>query len=319
MLKRWRFGGSAGVFALFVGGTVCVLHAQSVPVYKVETHLVDTTVSVHDAEGGLVPGLSQEDFTVSEDGVPQRIRFFAHDAQLPLSIGLVIDVSGSQERFVKAHEEDIETFLREVVEPNDRVFTVCFGNHLRLVSDWNDSVPAIVSGIRSFDKGRRDFPELGPKEDREEGTALHDAVFYSVAERLADIRQRRKVLLVFSDGEENASEHDLLDSIEAAQNGNVLVYAIRYTELHHGKMKPRDRYGVRVLQHLTAATGGKSYDVQATKVTEAFAEIAGDLRSLYAVAYQSTNRTRDGVFRKVVIGVNRPGILVRARSGYSAR
>ncbi len=293
--------------------------AQGIPVLQVETHLIDTTLSVHDADGRIVTGLTRDDFTVVEDGVPQKIRFFAHDNQLPLSIGLIIDESGSQEKFVKEHEKDIEAFLHQVLEPNDQAFALCFGNHLRLVSDSDSSAPAIMDGIRSFDKGDMEFPEIGPKEERELGTALYDAVFYSITEKLAAIHQRRKVLVVFSDGEENSSEHDLLDAIEAAQNADVLIYAIRYTELKHGKMDARDRYGVRALDHLTTQTGGKTFDFHATNLKQAFAEIAGDLRSLYDLAYQSTNPTRDGTYRKVVIQATRPGLTIRARTGYYAK
>jgi Ca-activated chloride channel family protein len=293
--------------------------AQNVPVIHVETHLIDTTLSVRDAEGRIVSGLTQDDFTVVEDSVPQKIRFFAHDTQLPLSIGLIIDESGSQEKFVKEHEKDIETFLKQVLEPSDQAFALCFGNHLRLVSDFTDSAPAIMDGVRSFDKGNMDFPELGPKEERELGTALYDAVYFSITEKLAAIHQRRKVLLVFSDGEENSSEHDLIDAITAAQNADVLVYAIRYTELKHGKMDARDRYGMRALDHLTSQTGGKTFDFHETNLKQAFNEIAGDLRSLYDVAYQSTNPTRDGTYRKVVIQATRPGLTVRARAGYYAK
>ncbi len=293
--------------------------AQGIPDIKVETHLIDTTLSVHDANSRIVTGLTQEDFTVVEDGIPQKIRFFAHDNQLPLSVGLIIDESGSQDKFVKEHEKDIEAFLKQVLEPDDQAFALCFGNHLRLVSDSSSSPSAIMDGIRSFDKGNMDFPEIGPKESRELGTALYDAVFFSITEKLATIHQRRKVLVVFSDGEENSSEHDLLDAIETAQNADVLIYAIRYTEMKHGKMDPRDRYGMRALDHLTTQTGGKTFDFHATNLKQDFAEIAGDLRSLYDLAYQSTNPTRDGTYRKVVIQATRPGLSVRARTGYYAR
>lgn len=294
-------------------------HAQGVPVIQVETHLIDTTLSVHNADGGLVKGLTQDDFTVVEDGIPQKIRFFAHDTQLPLSIGLIIDESGSQEKFVKEHEKDIEAFLHQVLEPTDQAFALCFGNHLRLVSDSTSSARTIMDGIHSFDKGNMDYPEIGPKEERELGTALYDAIFYATTEKLANIHQRRKVLVVFSDGEENSSEHDLLDAIEAAQNADALIYAIRYTELKHGQMDARDRYGMRALDHLTTQTGGKTFDFHATKLKQDFAEIAGDLRSLYDIAYQSTNPTRDGTYRKVVIQATRPGLTVRGRTGYYAR
>lgn len=297
--------------------------AQDIPVFKSETHLIDTTVSVHDANGGLVQDLTKDDVSILEDGVPQTIQFFSHADQLPLSIGLIVDVSGSQEKFLKKHEHDIADFLKQTLTPQDKAFAVCFGNSLRLVTDWsagaiNDQA-AILAALHSFDKGDRDFPILGPKEDRELGTALNDAVFFATTEKMADIHQRRKVLVVFSDGEENSSEHDLIDAIEAAQNADVLVYAIRYTELEHGKMNARDRYGMRELDHLTAQTGGKSYDSHSMKVSQAFAEISGELRSLYAVAYHSTNPAHDGTFRKVVIQPKRPNIVLRARTGYYAQ
>jgi Ca-activated chloride channel family protein len=304
---------------MLLSGTCSSVSGQTVATIQVETHLIDTAVSVHDGDGRVVSGLSQGDFTVVEDGVPQKIRFFAHDNELPLSIGLIIDESGSQEKFVKEHENDIDAFLRQVLEPSDQAFAVCFGNHLRLVSDSTSSASAIMDGVRGFDKGNTDFPEIGPKEKRELGTALYDAVYFGIMEKLANIHRRRKVLVVFSDGEENSSEHDLLDAIEAAQNSDVMVYAIRYTDMKHGKMDARDRYGMRVLDHLTGQTGGKTYDYHATNLKEAFAEIAGDLRSLYQVAYQSTNPTRDGSYRKVVIQTTKPGLTVRARAGYYAR
>jgi len=298
-------------------GTV-PLRAQNFPTIKVETNLIDTTFSVRDPSGQLVHGLSKNDFTVTEDGVPQTIRFFFHDTQLPLSIGLIIDASGSQDKFIKEHEKDIAAFLHQVLEPNDQAFAVCFGNHLRMVSDYTASVPTILSGIHQFNKGARNFPELGPKEERDLGTALNDAVYYSVTEKLAGIHQRRKAIIVFSDGEENSSEHDLLDSIEAAQNADVLVYAIRYTELHSARMSARDRYGVRVLDHITTETGGRSFDAQ-SNLKQAFSEIADDLRSLYDLAYQSTNSVRDGAYRKIVIRTTQPGLTVRARTGYYAK
>lgn len=292
--------------------------AQNVPVIHAETHLIDTTVSVHNAEGGLVQDLSKEDLTVLEDGVPQTIRFFSRAEQLPLSIGLIIDASGSQEKFVKDHEHDVATFLQEILQAQDQAFAICFGNHLRMVSDWTNTKEPLLAGIHRFDRGDYNFPEIGPVEERELGTALNDAVYFSVADKLADAHQQRKVLVVFSDGEENSSEHDLVDTIEAAQNANVMVYAIRYTETTKGKMNARDRYGMRELEHLTAQTGGKTYDAHAMKLSEAFAEIAGELRSLYTVAYQSTNHEHDGTFRKVVIRPNRPGLVLRARAGYYA-
>jgi Ca-activated chloride channel homolog len=297
--------------------------AQEVPVFHSETHLIDSTISVHDASGGLVQDLKQEDLTVVEDGIPQTIQFFSRAEQLPLSIGLIFDGSQSQAKFNKEHEHDLADFLKRILVPEDNVFVLGFGNHLRLLSDWtsgsNDNQEAFRDALHRYDKGDKDQPEIGPIEERDLGTALNDAIYYSISEKMQGIEHRRKVLIVFSDGEENSSEHDLIDTIEAAQDANTLVYAIRYTELKHGKMDARDRYGMRELDHLTTQTGGKTYDSHAMKVSAAFAEIAGELRSLYTVAYHSTNPEHDGAFRKVVVKSLRPGIVVRARAGYYAK
>lgn len=295
------------------------VHAQEISTLKVETHLIEMTVSIHDTAGGYVPDITKDDLTVSEDGVPQTIRFFAPAERLPLSIGLLIDASGSQDRFLRDHERDVAAFLREVLTPEDRSFAVCFGNHLRLVSDWTNDGTAIATNLRRFDEGERNFPELGPKEERDLGTALNDAVFYAATERMAGNHERRRVLVVFSDGEENSSEHDLIDAIEASQDADVVVYAIRYTEVGKHGMSARDRYGARELDHLTEQTGGRAYDAHAMQVSEAFRQIAGDLRSLYSVGYYSTNTVRDGRFRKVVIGSRRGGLVLRSRTGYYAR
>lgn len=232
---------------------------------------------------------------------------------------MLIDESGSQEKFVKAHEEDIEAFLTSTLQPADQAFAVCFGNHLRLASDNSSSVAELLSGVHAFDKGKYDFPEIGPEERRDLGTALYDAVYFGIQEKLLQPTQRRKVLLIMSDGEENSSEHDLLDAIEAAQDANVIIYALRYTDAKKGAYSPRDHYGARVLDHLAAQTGGKTYDVSSTNVKQAFAEIAGELRSIYEVAFQSTNPVRDGQFRKVTIRAMRPDLVVRSRPGYVAR
>ena len=130
------------------------LAAQNVPVFKSETHLIDTTVSVHDTNGGLVQNLTKDDLSILEDGVPQTIQFFSHADQLPLSIGLIVDVSGSQEKFLKEHERDIADFLRQTLAPEDKVFAVCFGNNLRLVTDWSADQTAILAALHSFEIGR---------------------------------------------------------------------------------------------------------------------------------------------------------------------
>ncbi len=285
---------------------------------QVQSHLIEMTAAVRDARGEPVTGLGQAAFSITEDGAPQTVRYFAQGRELPLSIGLIVDASGSQEKFVKAHEQAVEAFLREILEPKDQALAVCFGNHLRLVSDWTNSAAALTAALHRFDKGDRDFAEVGPKEERELGTALYDAVYFPLAERFGTGAERRKVLLLLTDGEENASEHDLLDAIHAAQDGNVLIYAVRTTTAKADRMDARDRYGVRALEHLTEESGGRVFDASTTRLEDDFAEIATELRSLYELGYYSTHHERGVQFRKVTVGLEDKQLQVRARSGYTS-
>lgn len=285
---------------------------------QVNSRLISTTLTVRDDKGKLVTNLPQEAFHIQEDGRDQAVRYYASQRELPLSIALIADVSPSQDKFFKEHEREIEEFLKTVMEPRDRAFAVCFGNHLRLVTDWTNDPRQVTESVHRFNKGDRSGPELGPQEQRELGTALYDAVYFSVTEKMEAEREHRRVLIVFSDGEENSSEHDLIDAITAAQGADTLVYALRTTENKESKMTARDRYGMRALDHMTQATGGQSFDVRVVKPKDAFRSIADDLKSLYEIGYYSNNPARDKRFRKVVITAGE-GTTVRAREGYTPR
>jgi Ca-activated chloride channel family protein len=305
-------------------GVSAVLSAQQAPgpVFRSETHLVDFTFSVRRPDGTLVEGLSQEDFQISEDGVPQKIAFFGKENELPLSLGLIVDASDSQSRFIKRHHKDIESFLKMVVQPKDEVFSICFGNHLRLTNDNTSSISTVIDGLQRFDKGDRDFQELAADDNRDKqsggGTALYDAIYYSVNQKLAHAQGRRRALILFSDGEENASAHDLLEAIDAARENDTLIYAIRYTD-EGNRRTPHARQGMAAMHHLSAETGGSDFDALHTDVKQAFEQIAEQLRSLYSVAYHSTHTKRDGTFHRVVITTSNPEFTVQARTGYYAR
>lgn len=195
-----------------------------------------------------------------------------------------------------------------------------FGNHLRLVSEATPKGSAIASGLEAFAKGDHDFPQIGPKEEREGGTALYDAIYFSIAEKLQKAGERRRALLVFSDGEDNSSEHDLLDVLEEAQDTGTLVYCIRYTQKEHGRLTARNKYGMRVMRHIATLTGAADFDAPATDLPAVFAQIGNELRSMYQIGYVSTNgQPHDGSFRKVTVLCKRPRAVVRAKSGYYAQ
>ncbi len=295
------------------------LGAQDTPAFRTSVNLANITAVVRSTSGKLLPDVSKEEFDVVEDGDPQDIKFFARKSELPLSLGLVVDVSGSQEHFLKQHDRDIQTFLREVLRPKDQAFAVCFGNHLRLVSDFTSSIPELMDGFARFAKGSRNFPEIGPLESRDLGTAFYDAIYFSAKEKLASASAQRRALIVFSDGEDNSSEHDLLDAIEAAQSADSLVYCIRYTRKEHGKTTARNRYGMRAIKHIADQTGAADYDGLATSLPEVFVSIGEELRSLYEIGYVSTHAQGKPGFRTVTVRCRRPDSIVRAKSGYYVR
>lgn len=292
----------------------------------VAVNLVNVAFSVRDTRGALVDNLSKEDVEVYEDAVPQKISFFARSTDVPLTMGLIVDVSGSQDHFSKQHEHDLEVFLKEVLGPKDRVFLVTFANHIRLVSDFSPSGPEIIERMKEYkerdkgkDKGKHaQFPELGPLESRDLGTAFYDSIYYSVTEKFAR-ESGRRALLLFSDGEDNSSSHDMMSTIETAQAENVLVYAIRYTEKEHGKLTARNKYGTSVMDRIAKETGGAHVDAEVTDPHTYFRQIAEELRTSYELAYYPTNSGKDEAFRKIVIRPKQAGLKVRTKTGYFSR
>src|SRR5215472_10840693 len=303
--------------ALILAGFPAVAAFSQQPI-RVNVNLVNVTFIARDANGALIGNLTKDDIELYEDAVPQKIEFFAKSADLPLTLALIMDVSGSQEHFEKKHEKDLEVFLKEVLGPKDRAFMVCFANHLRLVSDYSNSPEEILLNFREFDRGKRNFPEIGPREDRDLGTAFYDSIYYSVTEKLAQTGGRQAILM-FSDGEDNSSSHNMMTAIETAQTANVPVYAIRYTEKHRGQLTARNKYGISIMDRIAKETGGLHINAEETDPHTYFQQIAEELRTSYELAYYPTNRAKDGTFRKIAIRTKEEGVKIRSKTGYFAQ
>jgi len=285
--------------------------------FRVQVNLVNVSFSVRDARGALVDNLSKDDFEVLEDAVAQKISFFSRSSDVPLTLGLIVDASGSQEHYSKQHKHDLEVFLQDVLGPKDRAFMLCFGNHLRLVSDLTQSSAEILDGLTRFEHDDQHFPELGPKQSRDLGTAFYDSIFYSV-EKLANEKGRR-ALLIFSDGEDNSSSHDMMTTIEAAQSANVMLFPIRYTQKERGKLTARNQYGIRVMDRIAKETGGTVFDAEVVDPHAYFHQIGEELRSSYELGYYPSNPMKDDSFRKIVIRPKNDGFKVRTKTGYFSR
>jgi Ca-activated chloride channel family protein len=289
--------------------------------FRADVHLVNISFSVRDAAGKLVSGLTADDFEVLEDGVPQKIAFFARSEDVPLTLGLVVDISDSQGTFLKPHEKDLRTFLRAALASQDRAFLLCFANHLRLVADYSPPERDLAEALMGFDrlKDVSEYPELGPKEIRTEGTAFYDAIYYSTVQMLANADGRRKALVIFSDGEDNSSAHHMLDAIEAAETNNVLLFCVRYTHVRNQRLNSRNKYGMSVMARIAKETGGADFDAREQGLAENFKAIGEQLRSAYELGYHSTNTATDETFHKISIRAKNASLTVRAKTGYYAR
>src|SRR5262249_8466362 len=229
-----------------------------------------------------------------------------------------VDFSGSQDQFSKQHEADLQVFLKDVLGPKDRAFLVGFGNHIRLVSDFSHSGAQMLQQLDTYRHNNGSFPELGPNESGDLGSAFYDSIFCSVSEKLAN-ESGRRALLVFSDGEDNSSSHDMMTAIETAQTANVLIFTIRYTEKRHGRLTARNKYGIRVMERIAKETGGQHIDAEVTDAKTFFRQIAEELRSAYELAYYPSNPVRDDTFRKIAIRPKQADVTVRSRTGYFSR
>jgi Ca-activated chloride channel family protein len=302
-----------------LGPAVCVPQAPA-PI-RVQVSLVNVAFAVRDERGNLVTNLTQDDFEIAEDGVPQKISFFARSTDVPLTLGLIMDMSGSQQSFVKPHLKDLQAFLHTVLSPLDKAFVLAFANSLRLVSDYSESGKYHVTALEQFDKARdrSEYPIVGPQERRILGTAFYDAIFYGSTQMMQSVDHGRRALIVFSDGEDNSSAHHMMETIEAAQANDVLLFTIRYTETNNGRLNARNKYGIGVMERIARETGGLDFDGQGRGLTEGFRQIGEQLRSSYEMAYHTSNPAGDRTFHKITIKPRQAGLTVRAKTGYYAR
>ena len=257
-----------------------------------------------DRHGKFVRNLNQADFSIFDDNKPvESILKFRRETDLPIELGLLMDVSGSvQGRF--GFEKDAAIgFLQHLIRPGyDRAFVVGFNQASRLTQDFTDQMPLLAAGVQRLTNGG--------------GTALYDAIYKACKEKLlhedAD-HPIRRALVILSDGEDNQSEHTRAQAIEMAQRAQVLVYAISTDD--SGLILRGDK----VLENVASATGGRAFFPYKMKdITRSFAAIEDELRSQYDVSYKPSDFDADGRYRSIQITALKKDLQVRARRGYYA-
>ena len=257
-----------------------------------------------DRPGKFVRNLNQTDFSIFDDHKPvQSILNFRRETDLPIELGLLMDVSGSVQGRFGFEKEAATGFLQHIIRPGyDRAFVVGFNKESRLTQDFTDQVPLLAAGVQRLSNGG--------------GTALYDAIYKACKEKLLrepSDRPIRKAIVILSDGEDNQSEYTRAQAIEIAQRAEVLIYAISTDD--SGLIMRGDK----VLEDLASATGGRAFFPYKMKdITHAFAAIEDELRSQYDVSYKPSDFDADGRYRSIQITALKKDLQVRARRGYYA-
>jgi VWFA-related protein len=287
---------------------------------KVSVNVVGLFFNVKDKHGALMPNLTKDDFTVLEDGKPQTIKYFAAESNLPLTLGILIDSSGSQRNVLDMEKEVGGAFLRQILTDKDEAYVIDFNVDASLVQDYTRDVRRLQAAMN---KVRINTGAVGmgggpvpTAPGAAAGTVLYDAVYLSAHDMLAK-EVGRKAMILLTDGEDQGSQLRIKDAIEAAQKSDSICYVLLIAD--RGFYGFGGYSGDSEMKKLAGETGGRVIEVgnKFDKLKEAFDQIAKELRSQYNIGYTPTNSKLDGTFRKVEIR-SKQGYKIQSRSGYYA-
>ena len=288
------------------------------PVIRVDVDLVNILVSVRDKNGAFVKGLDKSAFTVLEEGKKQEIRYFARESNLPLTIGLLVDVSKSQENLIEVERRAASAFFRQVLRKKDQAFLMSFGMEAELLQDMTGSANLLDKGLGAlrlstpvggvFTPGTTDRPVRG--------TIMFDAVYLAAGEQLKK-EAGRKVIVLITDGMDYGSRIKIQGAIEAAQKSDVIIYSIYYTDPRYSMWGGGNDGDLR---KMSLETGGRVFSVSRNRtLQQIFSEIDEEMRSQYSIGYAPPDPKRDGGFRKVDVRTDNKDHKVAARKGYYAQ
>jgi VWFA-related protein len=299
---------------------------QSAATLQVNVNVVQLFFNVKDKKGALIPDLKKEDFHIFEDGKPQTIKYFAAESNLPLTLGILIDSSGSQARVLDMEKEVGGDFLSQILRDKDLAFVISFDVDVDLLQDFTNSVRLLKTAlntakINTGGGGGTGIPGLGggtiPTQGTPRGTLLYDAVYLASHDELAQ-QVGRKAMILLTDGEDQGSRLKIRDAIEAAQKSDSIVYVLLCAD--RGFYGFGGYSGDREMKKLTEETGGRVIEVgnKFEKLKQGFDQIANELRSQYNIGYTPINSKLDGSYRKVQIQTDNKDYRIQARAGYYA-
>jgi VWFA-related protein len=292
---------------------------------KVNVNVVGLFFNVKDKHGALIPNLTKTDFDVLEDGKPQTIKYFAAESNLPLTLGILIDSSGSQLRVLDMEKDVGGAFLRQILTDKDEAYVIDFNIDASLVQDYTRDVHRLQAALNKV-KINAGFSSPVPgaggpvptAPGSQKGTVLYDAVYLSAHDMLAK-EVGRKAMILLTDGEDEGSQLKIRDAIEAAQRADAIIYVLLCADRGFYGTFQVGYTGESEMRKLTEATGGRVINVgnKMDKLKEAFDQIAAELRSQYNLGYTSTNTVLDGSYRKLEVK-SKQNYKVQCRAGYYA-
>jgi VWFA-related protein len=286
------------------------------PVIKSEVTLVNLFATVRDKNHRVVTDLKQDDFKVSEDGHEEKVAFFSKEMQLPITLGLLLDTSGSEQFMLGAIQDAGGRFMHRVLKKGDEAMVISFDSDVDLLSDFTDDKTILD---RAISKARINIPgggmiagNPGPVGSQNiTGTALYDAIYLACGEKLNG-EAGRKAIIIVTDAQDEGSKVRLEEAVESAQRTDTVIHILLVAD-------PRFGGNVGVAHKLTEDTGGRLIVVNSEKrLEEAFDQISEELRSQYTLGYYPTNTARDGKFRKIKVDMTNHDLKVLARKGYYA-
>jgi len=289
-------------------------------------NLVDVLFTVLDRRNKLVSTLDKQDFRVLDDNVPQDIRYFSKQSDLPLRIGMLVDTSNSIRDRIKFEQDAADNFLFSVMRHGkDEAFVMTFDDEPQVIQTF--------TGDTGLLRDKIDRTRAGG------GTAVYDAIYQACVQELSHPPRPpgdqpdvvRRVMILISDGEDNLSTHTRAEAIEMAQRTSVVIYTISTStqwvtlddpsKERTGNRKYHLTEGDKVLQDLAEETGGRSfYPYHVDDLDQSFQDIGDELRNQYSIAYNPANHALDGRYHKIKIEMpDHKGYQARARRGYFAR
>jgi VWFA-related protein len=309
IVSRREFAMQAATL-LGAGSRLCAQDAT----FSTSVKVVNVLASVRTKKGEIVRDLKKDDFSVSENGRPQSLRYFARESDLPLTLGLMVDTSMSQRRVLDAERQASFRFLEQVLrDGKDQVFIMQFDISIQVRQQLTSSFAKLNDALSYVDLPDRQTLSIGSSR----GTALYD----SIVQASRDIMQNqsnRKAVILLTDGVDVGSEASVADAIDAAQRADTIVYSILFADAGAYGFGAPD--GARPLRRISQDTGGGFFEVSKKHgIDQIFAAIEGELRSQYSMGYVSDVPVRISEFRKIQIATKQKDLVVQARDRYWAQ